>query len=111
MNFTPTEITLLISAIVALGGFLLQMRTTSFSQIMDVNKSLSKRIEDLEAAATKKDLRIESLEADRDAKEIIIDQMASEIKNLERQNDNYKKWMTKAITEINRTGGTPPEMI
>ena len=31
------------------------------------------------------------------------------IDSLERQIDNYERWMTSAIAEIKRLGGTPPE--
>lgn len=88
MNFTVTEITLIITTLLGVGGWILQMRTTSFSQFVKINEILTARIVALETSAESKDKRIDSLE---------------------RQIDNYERWMTSAIAEIKRLGGTPPE--
>jgi len=94
MNFTVTEITLLVTSLLGLGGWVLQMRTTSFSQFVKINEILSARIKSLEEAAEKKDKRIDLLETDRDEKEVIINQMADDYTKLERQNVHYMQYIT-----------------
>ena len=104
MNFTVTEISLLITALLAIGGFLLQMRTTSFSQFVKINEMLTTRIKNLEDAAEKKDKRIEILEADREEKEVIINQMADDYTKLERQNVHYMQYITLLTGKMTDAG-------
>ena len=87
MEFTAGEITGLITAIVLVGGFILQIRSTSFSQWVKMNEVLT--------------TRVGSLELSNEGK-------AEKIEALERQVDNYERWMTAALAEIQRLGGTPP---
>jgi len=104
MNFTVTEITLLITTLLGAGGFLLQMRTTSFSQFVKINEMLTARIKNLEDAAEKKDKRIELLETDRDQKEVIINQMADDYTKLERQNVHYMQYITLLTGKMTDAG-------
>ena len=87
MEFTAGEITGLITAIVLVGGFILQIRSTSFSQWVKMNEVLTTRVAALELSNERK---------------------AEKIEALERQVDNYERWMTAALAEIQRLGGTPP---
>ena len=87
MEFTAGEITGLITAIVLVGGFILQIRSTSFSQWVKMNEVLTTRVAALELSNERK---------------------AEKIEALERQVDNYERWMTSALAEIQRLGGTPP---
>jgi len=88
MTLTASEITGLITAIVLVGGFILQIRSTSFSQWVKMNEVLAARVEALEKSNERK---------------------AEKIEALERQIDNYERWMTAALAEIQRLGGNPPE--
>jgi len=87
MELTASEVTGLITAIVLLGGFILQIRSTSFSQWVKMNEVLAARVAALELSNERK---------------------AEKIEALERQVDNYERWMTAALAEIQRLGGTPP---
>jgi len=87
MELTAGEVTGLVTAIVLIGGFILQIRSTSFSQLVKMNDVLSARVAALELSNERK---------------------AEKIEALERQVDNYERWMTAALAEIRRLGGTPP---
>jgi septal ring factor EnvC (AmiA/AmiB activator) len=115
--------------IIALVGFFstvvaiaISFRTTSFNELKSLLADYKKELED-EKEERKKERanynvereqliwEIKKIKEDNEAKDKLISDMAQEIKNLERQNDNYKQWMTQAIAEINRVGGTPPPMV
>ena len=91
---SETLLITLIGAAVVVVPLFISFRTTSFVEMKSVVAELKELI-----AKYEKDLEV---------METVINSMGTEIRRLERENDNYKIWMTKAITEINRTGGTPP---
>ena len=102
----------MIGAAVVVVPLFISFRTTSFVEMKSVVAELKELI-----AKYEKDLELIQLERRQEQidyrkkvleLETIINSMGTEIRRLERENDNYKIWMTKAITEINRTGGTPP---
>lgn len=115
--------------IIALVGFFstiiavaISFRTTSFMELKTVLEGYKTELEaekkERENERSKSEVEraqlhweIGKIKEENKAKDVIIDQMAQEIRNLERQNDNYKTWMTQAIAEINRVGGTPPQML
>jgi predicted PurR-regulated permease PerM len=112
---SETVLITLIGALVVIVPLIISFRTTSFVEMKNIVSELKELIKKYET-----DLQVIQLERKQEQidyrkkvmeLEEIINSMGSEIKRLERENDNYKNWMTKAITEINRTGGTPPEMI
>ena len=96
MDFSPTELVLLITAIVTVGGFLLQMRVTSFTQVTKINDVLSARIDRLEKSNDDKDKRIESLE--------------NELETQVRQNDNFKRYIARLIAQLQRANIVPEIM-
>lgn len=101
---TVGEITGLIVAVIAVGGYILQIRITSFSQWAKMNEILTARIKSLEDAAEKKDKRIEVLENDREAKEKLINQMADDYTKLERQNVHYMQYITQLTGAMTQAG-------
>jgi septal ring factor EnvC (AmiA/AmiB activator) len=115
--------------IIALVGFFstivaiaISFRTTSFSELKNLLDTYKNELEDekeerrkerVDYNVEREQLRweIKKIKEDNEAKDVIINQLSQEIKTLERQNDNYKQWMTQAIAEIIRVGGTPPTMV
>jgi predicted PurR-regulated permease PerM len=112
---SETVLITLIGALVVIVPLIISFRTTSFVEMKNIVSELKELIKKYET-----DLQVIQLERKQEQidyrkkvmeLEEIINSMGSEIKRLERENDNYKNWMTKAIIEIKRTGGTPPPMI
>jgi predicted PurR-regulated permease PerM len=103
---SETVLITLIGALVVIVPLIISFRTTSFVEMKNIVSELKELIKKYET-----DLQVIQLERKLMELEEIINSMGSEIKRLERENDNYKNWMTKAIIEIKRTGGTPPPMI
>ena len=113
--------------IIALVGFFstitavaISFRTTSFTELKSILEGYKVELDNEKDERKKEQAsyniereqfkwEITNIKKDNLAKDVIIEQMSQEIKNLERQNDNYKTWMTRAIAEINRVGGIPPQ--
>lgn len=104
----------MIGAAVIIVPLLISFRTTSFVEMKNVVAELKELIEKYEKDLDKiqRERRQEQIDYQKKVIELetIINSMGTEIRRLERENDNYKKWMVLAMEEINRKGGTPPPM-
>jgi predicted RNase H-like nuclease (RuvC/YqgF family) len=117
----------LIGAAVIIVPLLISFRTTSFIEMKGVVSELKELIEKYEKDLTKiqterkqeqldyqkKVTELQTIIGAMDSDIILLKQAAENkdkrIDSLERQIDNYERWMTSAIAEIKRLGGTPPE--
>jgi hypothetical protein len=54
--------------------------------------------------------RIEELIKEKKDRDTIISQLGNEVKRLERENDNFKRYMIVLIDQIKQLGGLPPVM-
>jgi hypothetical protein len=93
---TIAEITGLITGAVLLGSYILQIRTTSFSQFVKMNEILAGRIEDLEKSNKNKDIEIEALQ----------EKLEASI----RQNDNFKRYIARLINQLQNANIIPEKM-
>jgi hypothetical protein len=93
---TIAEITGLITGAVLLGSYILQIRTTSFSQFVKMNEILAGRIEDLEKSNKNKDIEIEALQ----------EKLEASI----RQNDSFKRYIARLINQLQKADIVPEAM-
>jgi len=90
----------LITVLVALGGFFLSMRSTSYAELKGLFDTLRTDFD-------KYKIQTEAKEAKYEKK---IEEMQNEIDTLTKQGDNYKRYITRLIAQLERAQIIPVKM-
>lgn len=115
---TPTEISNIIIALVAGGGFFLSLRSTSHTEFMKLFEALKKEFADYKEESKKEfaehkaasERHISALEASNEAKDKEIEILQTSNRTLVIQNDNFKRYIVRLIRQLEMGGITPEKM-
>lgn len=123
---TPAEIANTLVALVAVGGFILSLRSASYTELRKLHEDLridlekeKKRNDEIEekyknkiAELEKKyQAKIDELEFKLNSKNAEIDELKEEVQKNERQSDNFKRYIVQLLSQMDRAGIKPEKML